>query len=93
MPDVRSIIVSGNLFIENGRKDHGEMDCEIRLDDAVEYDMVTGGVRIAGNIFQTSAHQTAVIYISGNMPDVAEINNSFLGEAVPNILIANNSSE
>lgn len=93
MPDVRSIIVSGNLFIENGRKDHGEMDCEIRLDDAAEYDMVTGGVRIAGNIFQTSAHQTAVIYISGNMPDVAEINNSFLGEAVPNILIANNSSE
>lgn len=87
MPDVCAISVTGNLFIENGRKDHGELDCEIRLDDTEEYAVTTGAIRIDGNIFQTSAHQTAAIYTGGEIPDVVETNNSFLGEAVPQFLV------
>jgi hypothetical protein len=81
MPDVSSIIVTDNIFVENGRKDDGEKDCEIRLDDTAEYKTETRDVRIGGNIFRTSAHQTAVIYSGAGVHGLAVDGNTFHGPA------------
>jgi len=79
MPDVRAIAVSGNVFVENGRKDDGEKDCEIRIDDTEEFPTRTGDIRIDGNIFQTSPHQTAAIFIAPGIEGVAVNANTFTG--------------
>lgn len=81
MPDVASIIVTGNLFIENGRKDDAEKDCEIRLDDTNEFPTQTQDVRIEGNQFKTSPHQTAVVYQGPGVTHVEIDNNTYQGEA------------
>ncbi|HPO13967.1 MAG TPA: right-handed parallel beta-helix repeat-containing protein [Candidatus Hydrogenedentes bacterium] len=81
MPDVCAIIVSANLFSENGRKDDEDKDCEIRLDETKEYATVTQDVRIEGNVFYTSPRQTAAIYTSKGIENTAIMNNTFHGDA------------
>jgi len=90
MPDVASICITGNCFIENGRKDDGERDCEIRLDNGDVYETTTTDIFIQGNTFHSSAHQTAVLYIAPGITGVVETNNRFQGKAsryntVPNL--------
>ena len=81
MPDVSSITVTGNVFVENGRKDDGEKDCEIRLDDTKEFSTLTRDIRIEGNILNTSAHQTAAIYVAPGIEGIDLANNTFQGAA------------
>ncbi len=81
MPDACSVIITDNLFVENGRKDDGERDCEIRLDDTAEYATETRDIRIEGNLFHASAEQTAVIYCGAGVSAVAVENNTFQGSA------------
>jgi len=81
MPDACSVIVADNLFIENGQKDDGDKDCEIRLDDTDAFATQTRDVRIEGNIFQSSAHQTAVIFCGPGVSGIETGANTFLGPA------------
>jgi len=80
-PDVEAILVQSNLFRENGRKDDGEKHCEIRLDDSDKYKTRCAGIRIQGNIFFTSAHQTATVYLADGVepPDITD--NTYHGPA------------
>lgn len=79
MPDVCAILVKDNVFVENGRKDDGEKDCEIRLDDSPDYETRTQDVRIEGNLFQTSAHQTAAVFAAPGVDGVLINDNTFTG--------------
>ncbi len=80
-PDVEAILVASNLFRENGRKDDGEKDCEIRLDDSEKYKTQCAAIRIQGNIFYTRAHQTAAIYLADGIEPPAITNNTYHGPA------------
>ncbi|MBN2309515.1 MAG: right-handed parallel beta-helix repeat-containing protein [Candidatus Hydrogenedentes bacterium] len=80
-PDVAGIIVASNIFRENGRKDDGERDCEIRLDDTDGYATHTREIRIEGNVFYTSEHQTAAIYLGQGVEPVPVDANTFSGPA------------
>lgn len=82
-PDVARILVQGNIFRKNGRKDDAQKDCEIRLDDGDRYEMVTRDIVIQGNLFQASPEQTAAVYIAPevNGDGVQIERNRFTGEA------------
>jgi Right handed beta helix region len=82
-PDVAGIIVAGNIFRENGQKDDGEKDCEIRLDDEDRYPTKTVDVRIEGNVFCTKACQTAAIFMGPGVEGVSPGDNTYRGEAPP----------
>ena len=60
-PDVQRIVVLSNVFNENGQKDDGKKDCEIRLDETSEYKTITRQIQIEENFFFTLPHQTAAI--------------------------------
>lgn len=92
MPDVCSIIVTGNIFVENGQKDDGERDCEIRLDNTDRYATETRDIRIEGNIFRTAAHQTAVVHMGTGVTGVVMGNNTFEGPA-PRCHLASNADQ
>ena len=81
LPDVEAVLLTGNLFEENGQKDDGEKDCEIRLDDSEDYAAVTKDVRIEGNIFRTGANQTATILFGPGMSESGVGDNTFSGPA------------
>ena len=80
-PDVECVIVSGNIFRENGQKDDAARDSEIRLDDGEKYPTRTADIRIEGNIFQTSAHQLAAVYVGNGVEDFTLGENTFRGSA------------
>ena len=82
MPDVSGIVITGNQFIENGRKDDGERDSEIRLDDGAEYPTVTQGILIKNNIFRTRDHQTAAILLGPGITGIDAGWNHFQGPAI-----------
>ena len=79
-PDVMAIVVSGNIFRENGRKDDTERDCEIRLDSGDAYETETRDIVITGNLFYTTAHQTAAILLTEDVRDVTLEANTFRGD-------------
>ncbi|MGC9328458.1 MAG: right-handed parallel beta-helix repeat-containing protein, partial [Candidatus Hinthialibacter sp.] len=80
-PDVQGIIASANIFQENGQKDDGEKDCEIRIDNTSDYAVDTRDMLITGNIFYTQEHQTAAIFISEGVKDIVIETNMFRGPA------------
>ena len=79
-PDVARIVVSGNLFRENGQKDDEDKDSEIRINDEARYPTIPADILIEGNIFQSAAHCNGVIQVNaGAGPGIAIQNNSFTG--------------
>ncbi|MBN2328585.1 MAG: right-handed parallel beta-helix repeat-containing protein [Candidatus Omnitrophica bacterium] len=80
-PDVQGIIVASNIFQENGQKDDGEKDCEIRIDNTSDYAVDTQDMLITGNIFYTNERQTAAIFISEGVKDILIETNMFRGPA------------
>jgi hypothetical protein len=81
MPDVAGVLVTSNVFRENGQKDDGEKDCEIRLDETEEFKTQTRDVRIESNLFHTRKHQTAAVYIGEGVEGVCTNANTFMGAA------------
>lgn len=69
-PDVSDVRITNNEFRHNGRKNDARKDCEIRLDETSQFKTVTSKILIQGNSFTTTAHQTAVIYVSEDVRDV-----------------------
>jgi nitrous oxidase accessory protein NosD len=93
-PDVMGIVVANNIFRENGRKDDTDRDCEIRIDNGDTYETQTRDIRVTGNLFYTSAHQTAAIMITENIRDCVIRGNSFRGPVeTEHISIAESSRE
>lgn len=89
-PDVARVVVSGNIFRENGVKDDGEKDSEIRINDEARYPTVPADIRIEGNIFQTLETSNGVIQINaGSGPGIVISNNSFAGP-VRNLILESN---
>ncbi|GMW02746.1 MAG: hypothetical protein AMXMBFR84_38820 [Candidatus Hydrogenedentota bacterium] len=82
-PDAEQLVVSQNVFKENGIKDDAEKDCHIRIEDTNEYATVPTGVRIDGNLFITAEHQTAAIWAGSGVREVKVNANSFIGEGLP----------
>ena len=82
-PDVQGILVAGNIFRENGRKDDGARDCEIRLDDTQDYPTKTADIRIEGNLFSTTSHQTAAVYVGPDVKGFRLGSNTYRGAAPP----------
>ncbi|MCL4215850.1 MAG: hypothetical protein KJ052_02420, partial [Candidatus Hydrogenedentes bacterium] len=80
-PDVADIAVTNNTFKLNGRKDDDDKDCEIRIDETDKFETVTADIVIEGNTFETSAEQTAAIYISDGVGEVIVRENTFTGGA------------
>ncbi len=81
-PDVLGVIVNANIFRENGQKDDGEKDCEIRIDTTSEFKTDTKDIWVVNNIFYTKDHQTATIYVSDGVKDILIEKNMFRGPAV-----------
>ncbi len=79
-PDVTAVVVTGNIFRENGRKDDTGRDCEIRIDEGERYETGTRDLIIADNLFYTSAHQSAAVLVTEDVRDVIVRNNAFRGE-------------
>jgi len=80
-PDVANILVTSNVFRENGQKDDGERDCEIRIDEGDHYKTRTSSIRVESNIFKTRPTQTAAIYLGEGVEEVAIQDNTFTGGA------------
>ena len=80
-PDVEGIIVTGNIFRTNGRKNDAEKDCEIRIDETGEYDVATRDILIQGNMFYTTPEQTAVFYVSEGVAKIIVEGNGTNGDA------------
>jgi parallel beta-helix repeat protein len=78
-PDIEACVIANNVFRENGRKDDGERDCEIRIDNGDRYETQTRDLRIEGNIFTTTAHQTAAILVTENVGPVIIRGNTLRG--------------
>ncbi|MFO7976382.1 MAG: right-handed parallel beta-helix repeat-containing protein [Candidatus Hydrogenedentota bacterium] len=78
-PDVMGIVIANNIFRENGRKDDTDRDCEIRIDNGDTYETQTRDLRVTGNLFYTSAHQTAAVMITETVRDCVVHGNSFRG--------------
>jgi parallel beta helix pectate lyase-like protein len=80
-PDVKCVIVTSNIFRENGQKDDAQKDCEIRIDDEARFKTIPADILITGNIFYTKAHQTAAIFMAEGIKDITINNNLFNGVA------------
>lgn len=80
-PDVADILVTSNVFRENGQKDDADKDCEIRIDEGKEYKTRTSNIRIESNLFHTRPNQTAAICIGEGAENIAIEDNTFTGEA------------
>ncbi len=80
-PDVLAVVVSSNIFRENGQKDDKERDCEIRLDNTDHFETNTRDIQITDNMFYTKEHQTAAIYIGQDIKDIRLENNMHRGPA------------
>lgn len=83
MPDVSNILITRNQFLENGRKDDGERDSELRVDDTAEYTTATRDIRIENNLFRTSVHQAAAILVGPGVADIHPGENIYQGPAPP----------
>jgi len=80
--EVQGLLVQGNVFRENGRKDDGPRDSEIRLDNSAVYKLNTDAIRIENNLFYTSPRQTAVLFMGKGMNGrVVLKNNTLTGDA------------
>ncbi|MCP4711327.1 MAG: right-handed parallel beta-helix repeat-containing protein [Planctomycetes bacterium] len=80
-PDVMGVIVTANIFRENGQKDDAQKDCEIRIDDEKRFKTIPADILITGNIFYTKAHQTAAIFLAEGVKDITINNNLYNGAA------------
>ncbi|MCC6694106.1 MAG: right-handed parallel beta-helix repeat-containing protein [Candidatus Hydrogenedentes bacterium] len=80
-PDVEGIIVTGNIFRTNGRKNDADKDCEIRIDETTEYEVSTCDILIQGNMFYTTPEQTAVFYVSPGVAKLTIEGNGMNGDA------------
>ena len=81
MPDVSNIQITRNQFLENGRKDDGERDSELRVDDTAEYTTPTQDIRIEDNVFRTTTQQTAAILVGPGVVGIQPGENMFQGPA------------
>ena len=82
-PDVEAIAVSNNVFRDNGRKDDGERDSEIRIEDTSQYATRTRDIVVRRNAFQSDEHQRSAIYITEAIPGLRIEDNAFKGAANP----------
>ncbi len=83
-PDVVGCVVTDNLFVRNGRKDHDGLDSEIRINDLPRGGGDPANVRpenyrIANNTFVTTASQGAAIQINSGVLGVVIEHNTFRG--------------
>ncbi|MCP4645768.1 MAG: right-handed parallel beta-helix repeat-containing protein [bacterium] len=92
-PDVMAIMVADCIFRENGRKDDTDRDCEIRTDNGDRYETQTRDVRVSGNLFYTSAHQTAAVMITDGVRDSVVRDNSFRGAVENQHLMLSDSAQ
>ena len=80
-PDVSGCLVANNVFRENGRKDHEELDSEIKIEETDKYETVTEDFRVTGNTFYTTASQDRAIWITSGACGIVVENNSMRGPA------------
>ena len=79
-PDVMGLMVTENIFHENGRKDDTDRDCEIRIDEGERFKTETRDVVVGENLFYTSAHQTAVVLVTDGVRGCIVHSNTFRGQ-------------
>ncbi|HID21582.1 MAG TPA: hypothetical protein EYP14_04190 [Planctomycetaceae bacterium] len=81
-PESIGLVVTGNVFRHNGRKDHGDLDGEIMINQS-RYDPShtprCENYRIADNLFITTDGQDAVIRVLPKAMDIVIENNTFRG--------------
>ena len=75
------LIVSGNFFRHNGRKDDRDLDAEIRVDNTERWKTETRDICIVNNIFETTVHQLAAIRVTSGKHSIRIEGNLFKGEA------------
>ncbi|NOX53065.1 MAG: hypothetical protein GXP27_01225 [Planctomycetes bacterium] len=81
-PESIGLVVTGNVFRHNGRKDHGDLDGEIMINKSRHDPSNTPrceNYRIADNIFLTTGSQDAVIRVLPKAVDIVIENNTFRG--------------
>lgn len=88
-PDSVGLVVTGNIFRHNGRKDHDDLDGEIMINESTWDPPKTPRAedyQIARNIFYTTAHQGAAIRVLAECDNIVIENNTLRGPA-PGILV------
>lgn len=94
-PDSIGLVVTENIFRHNGRKDHGDLDGEIMINESGWDPPNTPRAEhylISGNLFYTTDHQGAAIRVLPKCSDIVIKSNVFLGP-VRTILVASSSPE
>ncbi len=94
-PDSIGLIVTGNNFRKNGRKNDGEKDGEIMINESNWDPLKTPraeNYRIANNIFETTAEQGAAIRVLPKSAYIIIENNTFRG-AVRRIIVDGQSPD
>jgi len=82
-PESIGLVVTGNIFRHNGRKDHGQLDGEIMINKSRHDPSNTPraeNYRVADNLFITTASQDAVIRVLPKAADIVIENNTFRGD-------------
>jgi hypothetical protein len=82
-PDVEFVAVEHNHFRENGRKDDGDRDSHIRIDDTAEYATATRAITVRKNRFESAAEQQCALYVTGEIAGLVVDDNAFEGIAPP----------
>lgn len=81
-PDSIGVVVTGNVFRHNGRKDHDDLDGEIMVNESNWDPPKTPRAedyQIARNIFYTTAHQGAAIRVLAKCDRIVIENNTLRG--------------
>lgn len=79
-PDVARIVVSNNIFRENGQKDDEDKDSEIRINDMEQFVTVPAEILIQGNLIQSTAHCNGVIQVNAGVGEgIVVTGNRFTG--------------
>jgi len=82
-PESIRVIVTGNIFRCNGRKDHAELDGEIMINKSRDDPSKTPraeNYRISDNVFITTSGQDAVIRVLPPVCDIIIENNTLRGD-------------
>ncbi len=82
-PDVEYVTVEHNHFRENGRKDDGDRDSQIRIDDTAEYATATRAITVRKNRFECAPEQQCALYVTGETAGLVVDDNAFEGNAPP----------
>ncbi len=94
-PESIGLVVTGNIFRHNGRKDHGDLDGEIMINKSRHDPSNTPraeNYRIADNLFYTTAEQDAAIRVLPVAHDIVIENNTFRGQC-RTIVVAEHSPD